>query len=304
MLKKSFPYVTLLLLLVTGGIALAQEEGSAELFTEAYTDAFQETFFQALKEKGIENYDRAQALLLECKQLDPLEPALDHELAKVLAAQKNYPAAESYAIAAVRAEPEVYWFAHGLMEILVAQYKAPEDLSDLLPLSVPEFRMNLARWYIRREEGSKALAQLEGLPETDEVVQLRQQAHNKEAAAAQPAPDAQALTGGDTEGSLSYFQNHLEGLLVSGNWQDAVEMASEAVEAYPLQPFFYFAKGRAQLSLGKASEAVTTLGLGEDLLLESNELALRIYQALAEAHTILGNTEKANSYRDKIKNGS
>ena len=59
-------------------MASGQEEGSAELFTESYTDRFQEVFFEALKQKGIENYDRAKEQLLEAKKLDPLHPVIDY----------------------------------------------------------------------------------------------------------------------------------------------------------------------------------------------------------------------------------
>ena len=41
-----------------------REEGSADVFLEEYTDEFQEKFFEALKQKGIENYDRAGQGLL------------------------------------------------------------------------------------------------------------------------------------------------------------------------------------------------------------------------------------------------
>lgn len=39
--------------------ACAQEEESAEISLELYSDEFQEYFFEALKQKGIENYDKA-----------------------------------------------------------------------------------------------------------------------------------------------------------------------------------------------------------------------------------------------------
>ena len=81
-------------------------------------------------------------------------------------------------------------------------------------------------------------------------------------------------------------------------------MASEAIESYPLQPFFYYAKGQALLGAGKPSEALTTLEMGEALLLEENALAQRFYRALAEAHTALGNEEKAQSYKNRLKTGS
>lgn len=37
------------------GNSFAQEEESAELFLDEYTDEFQETFFEGLKQKGIQN---------------------------------------------------------------------------------------------------------------------------------------------------------------------------------------------------------------------------------------------------------
>ncbi len=299
-------------------LAGAQEEGSADVFLESYSDAFQETFFRALREKGIENYDRAEALLLECKQLDPLTPVLDHELAKVLIRQEQYPAAEQYALTAVRAEPAEYWYLHTLMEALGPQYKQPAELRDFLPMDMPEFRINLARWYLEQQDGEQVLEQLRGLEDTDEVLALRQQARQLEPESAQ-TPDA-ATPGADSEsetqaadsqpdppaeeGSVPLYMKQLEALLVSESWGEAEELGSEAIETYPLQPFFYFAKGRGLLGLGRPAEAVSVLESGEEFLLESGELARRIYTALADAHTALGNMEKAGEYRAKSKNGS
>lgn len=59
--------------------ACAQEEESAEISLELYSDEFQEYFFEALKQKGIENYDKAINLLIKCKKLQPLETAVDYD---------------------------------------------------------------------------------------------------------------------------------------------------------------------------------------------------------------------------------
>ena len=40
------------------------------------TEKFQEYFFEALKQKGIENYDRAVVSLLKCVELDDTEAAV------------------------------------------------------------------------------------------------------------------------------------------------------------------------------------------------------------------------------------
>ncbi|NNL03175.1 MAG: hypothetical protein HKP39_12950, partial [Eudoraea sp.] len=67
----------------------AQEEESAEVYLEDYTDEFQEAFFEALKQKGIENYDKAINLFLECKRLDITSNVVDFELANSYLANKQ-----------------------------------------------------------------------------------------------------------------------------------------------------------------------------------------------------------------------
>ena len=85
MKRRGYIFIFALGLVLIPGPSYAQEnefkeEESSEVFLEEYTDEFQEKFFEALKQKGIENYDRAVNLLLECKRLDPNNSVLDHEL--------------------------------------------------------------------------------------------------------------------------------------------------------------------------------------------------------------------------------
>lgn len=299
-----FAKATLIPFLVCGLLAVAQEEESAELYMEEYTDKYQEVFFRALQEKGVENYDRAAALLLECKQLDPLDPVLDHELARVLTLQEEYAAAESYAVAAVRASPEEFWYARTLLETLEPQYKQPEDIADLLPMDIPEFRMNLARCYLERSQGDRALALLEGMAPTAEVKLMRFRAEQfSDGPETDAGPGVSPVEEPSADGTVPFYREQIEGLLAGERWEEVLELGSEAIESYPLQPFFYFARGQALLSLGRASEAAGTLETGAEYLLENGPLAVRIYTALAEAYTTLGEEEKAAEYRLKIKNG-
>ena len=152
--------------LLVGNLPAQEPQPSAELFLESYTDLFQERFFEALKQRGIENYDRAEALLLECKQMQPDNPVVDHELGKALYYQQQYTAAEPYALAAVSRAPAEYWYLHSLMEILSASYKTEASLQGVLPLEMPDIRLNLGKWYLQREKGAKALEYLKDLPQT------------------------------------------------------------------------------------------------------------------------------------------
>ncbi|MGB5653732.1 MAG: hypothetical protein WBM56_07840, partial [Robiginitalea sp.] len=98
-----------LLLLLGSEMSRGQEEGSADLFTESYTDEFQEAFFEALKQKGIENYDRSEALMLEAKKFEPDNPVVDFELARILNLAKAHTRATPYALKALQSDPSQYW---------------------------------------------------------------------------------------------------------------------------------------------------------------------------------------------------
>lgn len=52
-------------------------------------DEFQEHFFEALKQKGIENYDRAVTSLLQCINLESTHPIVFFELGKTMLCLKT-----------------------------------------------------------------------------------------------------------------------------------------------------------------------------------------------------------------------
>jgi len=117
-------------------------ENSAAVFLEDYSDAFQENFFEGLKQKGIENYDRATHFFLKCKQLDASNRVVDHELAKMYLKTKQYPLAEEYALSAVTSAPENLWFTETLVRILATQGKSVEQIKKDLPFGSSEFKRN------------------------------------------------------------------------------------------------------------------------------------------------------------------
>jgi len=299
--RKTYWFWILLLSLGTIG---AQQEGSAELFTEEYTDKFQDVFFEAIKQKGIENYDRAEALFLEAKKLDPLSPVIDHELAKVLLMEKEYTRAERYALDAVRARPGEYWFVQTLMEILDRQTKLPEAFAEELPLDLPEFRINLATWYLEQGAWDKAEAQLAPLPASKRLRLLKAQiTRSRLNEQSRMAAVAEKETPMAEEGSVAGYEQELRDFLEAEDWKSTEETSREALERYPLQPFFYYANGISQMRQGKVPDAIRTLEEGESVLLGDSEIAQMLYRALVEAHTRAGNTEKAKNYQNKLKDG-
>ncbi|NNK10272.1 MAG: hypothetical protein HKP08_02920, partial [Flavobacteriaceae bacterium] len=89
---------------------IAQVEESAEISLEENTDEFQELFFEALKQKGIENYDKAINALLKCKEIDPQSHVVDHELAKTYQLNNQFALAQEYALLALNSQAENLWY--------------------------------------------------------------------------------------------------------------------------------------------------------------------------------------------------
>lgn len=294
--------------LLAGNLPAQEQQPSAELFLESYTDLFQEKFFEALKQRGIENYDRAEALLLECKQMQPDNPVVDHELGKALFHQQQYAAAEPYAIAAVNSAPSEYWYLHSLMEILSASYKTEASLDGVIALDIPDIRLNLGKWYLYREKGTKALEYLKDLPETSQIRGLQEKARSLAAlstgssnpGAVQPNEKGANAANNNTADQLTNYRIQLTKKLGEGFWEDALDIAMEAVESYPLQPDFYLGMGQSLAGMGQYSRAIDRLKEGELLLLGSDGIAQEFYKTFVQVYTAMGNSEKAAFYAKKL----
>jgi predicted Zn-dependent protease len=294
-----------LFLLLGLGMVSAQEEGSSELFTESYTDQFQEAFFEALKQKGIENYDRSEALMLEAKKYDPSNPVVDYEMARILILAQDYNRALPYALTALQSNPSQYWYLDTFMEALKPQRSNIGNYSSELPLDLPAFRLNLARWYMEKGMYTKAKSQLEtitgerdatGLLEEISLLESKEESKSNEKKQQQIEPSVDSR-------SVVAFESRLEGFVASENWKALEDESARAIESFPLQPYFYFCQGLSLLRQGRAEEAVISLREGEDYLLEHSETSQNIYRALAEAYTAIGEPEKAKKYQDKLKSG-
>lgn len=280
-------------------------ENSAEVFLEAYSDDFQETFFEALKQKGIENYDKAINSFLKCKQLDASNPVIDHELAKAYFETSQYPIAEEYALTAVTLEPENLWFTDTLIAILQKLGKSVETMTAELPFDQPAFTENLASLYFKKGNYNTALAVLKEMKQgrfsnaltakiNDSIV--KREAHTTTTSTALEKPNV-------ASNSLEAYKVQMEGLIQADNLPLLQQLSEEALESYPAQPYFYFAQGYALNKTGKHQEAVEILETALDYLIDDTSLENKIFQELADAYTSLNNAVKANTYLRKIKPG-
>src|SRR5690606_31560568 len=128
-------------------------------------DAFQEYFFEAIKQKGIENYDRAVEALLKCKALNKSVAVIDYELGKNYNQLKNFGSAEEAFNAAISKDPDNEWYLDALYEFYVAQNdpeKAIKTVKQLVKYH-PDYKEDLAGLYFRTKNFDEALKILDEL---------------------------------------------------------------------------------------------------------------------------------------------
>lgn len=298
-------WIAVMMLSVFSGHAQIEEE-SAEVFLEEYSDAFQEKFFEALKEKGIENYDRAINLFLECKRLEPNYVVLNHELAQCYLADKKWDDALEFSLEAVVAEPENYWYANTLVTILIKRNMDTEQVIGTIPISNEDLAHNLSKSLFKNKRYKDALALTKYLSQSEKHVLLKRkiedsiEASGKKTARTSTLKETEVVRSDDP---LSAIMSEIETQINSGRAQKVLEASESALEAYPNQPYFYYAHGWALQQLGNHKTAARSLETGLDYLFDDAGLANKFYKTLAAAYQSLGNASKANMYLSKVKSG-
>ncbi len=286
-----------------------EAEDSAEVFLEEYSDTFQETFFEALKQKGIENYDKAINLFLECQKIDPSKKVVDFELAKVYSESKIYDAALEYSVNAVNAEPENYWYVHTLVNILQLKRSDLSEVQNQIPVDNLAFKQNLAQAYYQLENYNAAIVVLNTLKTSTFTENLNakvKEGLKKQEEISETFTNSATVTANNTNtdsNTINGYINSIGGLIRANNYLILDAVSKDALENFPAQPYFYYARGLALNKKSMFRESVKVLEESLDYMLDDIALANKIYKELSDAYTGLNNPVKASIYLRKIKPG-
>ncbi|RKR14736.1 hypothetical protein CLV91_0815 [Maribacter vaceletii] len=302
------------ILLLGNNTAIAQEdkidiEESAAVFLEDYSDDFQEQFFEGLKQKGIENYDKAINHFLKCKAKEPNNAVVSHELAKVYLLDKQYINAQNYAIEALNNKPENMWYLYTLVKALQLQGNTVSNITKEVPYSNLKLRENLSHIYYNQEKYKEALAVIEKLKRTDKTQvlysKIKDALKKQESQISSVSYSTSTITktSNTRDNAAQSYKTRLQGLIRIEAYALVKQISKEALEQYPLQPYFYYAQGLALNQNKKYREALTILEASIDYLIDDISLANKIYKEMANAYTGLHQTSRANMYLRKIKPG-
>ncbi|MGC1516444.1 MAG: hypothetical protein WA810_12775 [Maribacter sp.] len=284
-------------------------EQSAEVFLENYSDEFQENFFEGLKQKGIQNYDRSITYFLECKRLEPKNMVVAFELAKANLLDNELIGAQEYAVESVNGDPENYWYAETLTDVVDARKSDIAELTTKLPWDNTMLRGNIAEIYFKKGEYETAKTILKGIKESKKYTFLENRILDSIASKQSKTQSVTFTipTGTDNEGIPSgaeQYKTRIRGLMNNDVFSPNIKQISEeAMELYPTQPYFYYANGYALNRTLKHKDAIAILENALDYLVSDSSLENKIYKELVDAYTAVNNSSKANMYLRKIKPG-
>lgn len=168
MAKKIYYILLVGVLLLTGPI-YAQVDYNKLPPTEddlgLVEDEFQDAFYEALKQKSIENYDRAVEAFQKCISLNNTVPVIYFELGKSYTKLKNFGAAEDALKKAASMEPANEWYLDELYGFYANQsdYKNAIKTVKQLVEYHPDYKEDLAALYIKTKDYKEALKLLDQL---------------------------------------------------------------------------------------------------------------------------------------------
>lgn len=152
--------------LLTPAVSHAQQEPDQ---IALLNDEFENNFYEALKQKGIENYDKALQALQKCLVTDPNNAVVYNEMGKNYLSLKNYPEAERAFLKATQIDPGNRWYWQGLYDV----YYQTQDHNKSIPvvLKLTEWKKeyyqeDLVSLYMYTQQFDKALALINELEET------------------------------------------------------------------------------------------------------------------------------------------
>tara|TARA_R110000868_G_scaffold289288_3_gene549417 strand:+ start:3616 stop:4959 length:1344 start_codon:yes stop_codon:yes gene_type:complete len=164
-MKKVALLLLFFVLLGNSTLVLAQTEPEQ---IKLDSNKFQDLFYESLKQKAIENYDKAIVALEQCLKIDPQNATVHFELGKNYLALKDYKNAYTYFEQASKIDPTNKWFWVGMYDVNYAtkDYEgAIYTINKLIPFD-PKFKEDLTSLYMNTGQFDKALALINELNET------------------------------------------------------------------------------------------------------------------------------------------
>lgn len=317
MLKIKQHIILFLGLLIIPFFVVAQEDiaSSEELIIEQRQINFDTFFFEALQQKAIGNFDKAIFALEECNNLELDNMAVLFEFSKNYYEQNKYTEAEFYAMKALEIEPDNLYLLEHLKEINLKQNDIDGAVKALnfIILQKPELESELIFIYLRGgkiEDAKRVIKKLDdenNLPEsynslkqsllqTKKTPQKRISSNNE----LLPSKLDQLKKSYITKSNYETLKQILDREYKTKRFLELEKDSKNAIELYPTQAFVYLMHGTALNNLRKNQDAIDTLNLGIEFVIDDKQLEANFMEQLSLAYKSLGKNKTATSYYNKM----
>ena len=167
----------------SGLLFLGLLSGQVELYAQSDPetvvspeDKFQNAFYEALKQKGIENFDKAIIELEKCLILQPNNPVVYNELGRNYLSQKSYEKARINFDKATQLDPKNKWYWMGLYDVFYQTKEYEQSIIVVRKLIEfdAKFKDDLVSLYMYTQQFDKALELINELEKTAEKSKTRE----------------------------------------------------------------------------------------------------------------------------------
>lgn len=274
---------------------------------------FQQHFFEALKQKAINNFSKAIESLEKCNQLNADNVAVDFEFSKNYLLSKKYLEAEVFIDKALQKEPDNKF----LKLHKVAIFKAQQNFIDAIKLQkelvvmYPNLSDDLVLLFIQNQDYKAAedlILEIDknGLKSLKTIGYKDYLVSRKETVS---VVNTQNTVENTTVESLrqEYKKSNdyavLKQLLVlelnQQLFTNVYEYSKSGLELYPAQPFLYLINATALNKLKKYNDAITVLTIGIDFVIDDTAIEADFYQQFSIAYLGVDNKVEATKFKQK-----
>ncbi len=232
------------------------------------SDAFQDNFFEALKQKGIENYELALEALTKAEKAakddSSLLAVVNSEIAKNLVSVRRYRDAQPYFMKVLESEGDRL----DVMEALYDLYYQERDYNAAIPLVKrliefdDDYKEDLANLYSRTKQYDKALTLLDELDESwgesDYRDALRTQIYRATGNTTGEIEKLEEKVDTNPKNERDYL-NLIYLYSEEGNTEKAFKTAKELLSNNPKSELVHLALYKFYLDEGNASEAINSM---------------------------------------------
>jgi len=269
---------------------------------------FETSFFEALKQKAIGNYDKAIEALEICQSLDSTEMSVQFELSKNYYWLKKYFESKQTLSKALKKEPQNIWLLEQAKNIAVAQGNYPEAIAyqkEIVAIN-PFKKTGLINLYLANKEKDKVLNLINviekeqglnsSLKRLKKALQNNPKPIEKPKTITQNASLSELKSQYKSNGNFNILKQILKIEVLQKDYNSLLNDATEALDLFPSQTILYLYAAQANNTLKNYKAALSHLDNGIDFVIDK-PTRKKYYLAYAKSYTGLDNTQKATYYK-------